>query len=259
MSEFEAPVGIILDLGHLTAFDTRMADPEAPLQETATEATSALLHGIFSRPVEDTADGRCVSLPKPEFRLPRAKPIPKERAQTKWEKYAQEKGIEKKKRRDRLILDEATGEYIPRYGKNGKNSLDKDVIIPHKEGMGDDADPFAKKRKEKKKLVKQNRKKNLSNLGRAAKGAGLEPMQALDVARVGPSGKKFLPKRGLIDSLSIAQRSTASAGRFDGRVSKEPKQKLRGRKKKHASVGGRDAMQKEKQRVSKIADSILKK
>lgn len=257
MGDFEAPEGIILDLGHLTAFDTRKAGNETSPQQTATEATTALLHAIFSRPVEDTPDGRYASLPKADFGLPRSKPIPKERAQTKWEKYAQEKGIQKK-RRDRLILDEATGEYIPRYGKNGKNSLERDVIIPHKESMADDADPFAKKKKEKQKHIKQNRKKNLSNLGRAAKNAGLEPMQALDVARVGPSGKKFLPKRGLNDSLSIAQRSTASAGRFDGRVSKEPKQKIRGRKKKHASIGGRDAMQKEKQRISKIADSILK-
>lgn len=258
MDAFEAPAGITLDLGNLTAFDVRIEEDNPPLVQTATDSTRALVHALFSLPVTDTQDGRCVTLPKGQFHLPRSKPIPKERAQTKWEKFAQEKGIQKK-RRDRLVLDDSTGEYVPRYGRGSKNSLDRDVIIPHKQGMGSDFDPFTQKRQEKKKRIKDNRRKNLSNIGRANKTAGLQPMQALDVAKTGPSGKKYLPKRGLKDSLAVAQRSTASAGRFDNRIAKEPKQKVRGRKKKYNTMVGSNASQQEKQRLSKIADSILKK
>jgi len=41
--------------------------------------------------------------------LPRAKPIPKIASLTKWQKFALTKGIQKKKK-DRLLLDESTGE-----------------------------------------------------------------------------------------------------------------------------------------------------
>jgi len=39
-----------------------------------------------------------IKLPTPTTRLPRAKPAPKAKQLTKWEKYAQEKGITKRKK-----------------------------------------------------------------------------------------------------------------------------------------------------------------
>lgn len=257
MSNFQPPPGYEIDLGNLAAFDKRVG-LEGSLTELATQGVEPLVHAIFSLPVVDTDEAKLVELPKCSFRLPREKPIPKERALTKWEQFSKEKGIQKK-RRDRLVLDEATGEYVPRYGKGSKNALDKDVILPHKQSMGDDYDPFAQKRKEKKQRIKENKKKNVTNLGRAAKsrGAQIQPMQALDVGRAGPSGKKYLPKKGLKDSLSVAQRSTASAGRFDKKVANEPKAKLQGRKKKFGTVTDGKALGKEKERSQKIAERIL--
>lgn len=257
MSSFQIPPGVELDLGNLTAFDRRIG-LEGSLQEIATQGTEPLVQAIFSLPVNDTDDGKFVDMPDCEFELPREKPIPKERALTKWEKFAKEKGIQKK-RRDRLVLDPATGEYVPRYGKGSKNSLDKDVILPHKEGMGDDYNPFHEKRKQKKKMVKDNKKKQGTNRNRASRGrsAQIQPLQALDVAKAGPSGKKYLPKSALKDSLAIAQRSTASAGRFDKKVANEPKLKMQGRKKKLETVANRKALGREKERSQKIADRIL--
>lgn len=46
-----------------------------------------------------------MQLPAPLFRLPREKPLPSERQLTKWEQYAQQKGIRKKKK-DRKTFDE---------------------------------------------------------------------------------------------------------------------------------------------------------
>lgn len=257
MSGFQIPPGFEIDLGNLAAFDKRVG-LEGSLTEMATQGVEPLVHAIFSLPVTETEEAKLVELPNCSFHLPREKPIPKERGLTKWEQFAKEKGIQQK-RRDRLVLDEETGEYVPRYGKGSKNALDKDVILPHKESMGDNYDPFAQKRKEKKQRIKDNKKKTGSNLNRVAKsrGAQIQPIQALNVGKAGPSGKKFLPKKGLKDSLSIAQRSTASAGRFDKKLGNEPKPKLQGRKRKFATVADKKALGKEKERSQKIAERIL--
>lgn len=257
MAAYQPPPGISLDVGNLVAFDERAQKNANPTEETIREVAESLVHAIFTLPLTDDVDGRYVTLPNGAFELPREKPIPRERQTTKWEKYAREKGIQKDKKRDRLVLDDATGEYVPRYGRGSKNAIDRDIILPHKESMGDDYNPFTEKRKEKKKRVVTNHKKQTANIERSRKST-IHPMQALNVAKAGPSGKKYLPKSALKDSLSVVQRSTASAGRFDKRVKNEPKQKLRGRKKKHATVGGRKGLQQEQLRSGKIADRILK-
>lgn len=257
MNGFQPPPGLEFDIGNLAAFDKRLG-LEGSLIELATQGTEPLVQAIFSLPVHEEDDGKFVELPKCTFDLPREKPIPKERSLTKWEQFAKEKGISKK-RRDRLVFDEATGEYVPRYGKGSKNALDRDVILPHKEGMGVDYNPFTEKRKEKKQRIKDNRKQQGKNLHRASKSreAQVKPIQALDVSDVGPSGKKYLPKKGLQDTLAIAQRSTASAGRFDEKLAKEPKIKLQGRKRKSETIVGKKALASEKERSQKIAERVL--
>lgn len=54
-------------------------------------------------------------LPEPTTQLPRAKPLPKPRAPTKWEVFAQRKGITKHKR-SKDVWDEEAGEYKRRFG-----------------------------------------------------------------------------------------------------------------------------------------------
>jgi regulator of ribosome biosynthesis len=55
------------------------------------------------------------------FPLPRANPLPQPKPLTKWEKFAKEKGI-KKKKRERMIYDEDHQEYRPRFGYKRTNS-----------------------------------------------------------------------------------------------------------------------------------------
>lgn len=250
------PPGITLDVGNLAAFDERPLDPSAAPEEAARQAAEALVHSVFSLPLSDDAEARLVTLPSRLYPLPREKPIPRERSETKWEQFAREKGIHKKKKRDRLVLDETTGEYIPRYGRGSKNAADRDVVLPHKESEGDNYNPFHQKRKEKRERVKTNVKQQRANVARSQK--KVNPMQALDLAKRGASGRKYMPKSALRDSLAVVQKSTASAGHFDDKVKNEPKQKIQGRKKKHQAVGGKDALRDENQRISKIADRILK-
>jgi regulator of ribosome biosynthesis len=60
-------------------------------------------------------EGRIAHLPEPTTALPRAKPLPRPRAPTKWEQFAQRKGIVKKKR-SKEVWDEESGEYRRRFG-----------------------------------------------------------------------------------------------------------------------------------------------
>ena len=63
-----------------------------------------------------------MTLPPPTTPLPREKPLPVEKQQTKWEKFAAKKGIkDKKKGEGKMVYDEEKGEWIPKWGYKGKN------------------------------------------------------------------------------------------------------------------------------------------
>jgi regulator of ribosome biosynthesis len=72
--------------------------------------------------------GRIAHLPKPTTPLPRAKPLPAPREPTKWEAFAQRKGIVKRKR-GREVFDEEAGEYRRRHGyKRAGDEADVPII-----------------------------------------------------------------------------------------------------------------------------------
>jgi len=253
--------GIEVDLGGLTAYDKRVG-VEGSLIEAARSGVEPLVHAIFSVPSEYTDAGRLIELPKPSVPMPREKVIPKEREATKWEKYAKEKGISKK-RRSRLVFHEPTGEYLPRYGKNSAKSLQRDVILPHKEGDGGE-NPFLKKRREQKERVKFEQKKQRGNLGRAAKKNGTHnhnmkdnPLTSMDAQPRGPSGKRNIPLKNLKAGISVLQKSTASAGKFDKRVKNEPKVITKGKRRKFHPVADKKGMVNERERAQKVLNRVL--
>jgi len=57
-----------------------------------------------------------VSLGLPTIILPREKPCPVEKSKTKWEKFREEKGLPPRKKRSRLVFDEITNDWVPRWG-----------------------------------------------------------------------------------------------------------------------------------------------
>jgi regulator of ribosome biosynthesis len=108
-----------------------------------------------------------VVLPNEKSILPRSAKIPEPKAETKWEKFAKEKGI-KKKKRDRMVFDESNQEYRPRFGYKGANSgIEEIPIVEVKAGQDPFADPWAEARQDKKNRVKKNEKNQLKNIGRA--------------------------------------------------------------------------------------------
>jgi regulator of ribosome biosynthesis len=108
----------------ITPYDTftvlYRADTEAYLQATARDGAQALINGLFDLPIRKSGDGPLAMLPPIETPLPRAKPLPKPKAPTKWEQFAAAKGIQKT-RREKKVWDEEKQEWGQRWGRGAKN------------------------------------------------------------------------------------------------------------------------------------------
>ena len=79
-----------------------------------------LFSALFSLPTKSSPDGPLAILPTPTYQLPRAKPLPKPKPPTKWERFAAAKGIQKKVREKR-VWDEEKQDWVNRWGRDGKN------------------------------------------------------------------------------------------------------------------------------------------
>lgn len=122
------------DLGHLLCNDPNPLpsvkglddkQKEAVLSSTAQGCAQALINQLLaSCPISKSSDDGSlqIKLPAPETALPREKPVPMEKEKTKWEKFAEKKGIKNKRRDGKLVYDEAKGDWVPKYGYKGKNT-----------------------------------------------------------------------------------------------------------------------------------------
>jgi regulator of ribosome biosynthesis len=81
------------------------ANRDEYLKGLARDNTQLLLNKIWELPIERVEEAIVAKLPAPTFVLPREKPLPKPKPLTKWQKYAQEKGITKTKK-SKLNWDE---------------------------------------------------------------------------------------------------------------------------------------------------------
>lgn len=234
------------DLGNLAAFDTRPIDPkklkgggEKYLLERATERATKLIHKIFALPDAGRPKdgGRLVSLPDTVTPLPREKPVPKPKPQTRWEAFAEKKGIVKKKR-SRMVFDEESDSYKPRYGYG---AVDKDgtedSFIEYHASMDKDLaegnDPFIVRQREKQERVSLNKKQNAANKRRAM-AESMSTMGATVHELSLNKDFKEKTKTQLDAAFDVARASTASVGKFDQKLQDEPK--VRGGKRKFAAV-----------------------
>lgn len=222
---------VTYDLGNLSCVDTTEIRkvPKQSLHETicfaAIAGTQKLMDRIFqlpSRVVQGTT-GRIVTLPKPSTHLPREKPLPKPKEKTKWEKFAELKGIQNRKKSAK-VFDEATETYKRRFGYDKANDEMKDWAIEHKgpvtigaDGMTED--PFTQRLQAKKERVAKNKKQQERNLERAGgkRVPGTIDLKSAVNPAQGKKGQKKGPKhQNHVDvALAITQRATASMGKFD--------------------------------------------
>eukprot|EP00041_Stephanoeca_diplocostata_P028782 m.832176 g.832176 ORF g.832176 m.832176 type:complete len:339 (-) comp23434_c1_seq1:248-1264(-) len=223
-----------IDRGNLLGIDHRPVDADAIKQDRegyildrTRENTQLLLNAIWDLPIERLDNVYCAKLPEPHFRLPREKRIPEPKAPTRWEEYAASKGIQNKKR-SRMVFDEETQEYRPRFGYKSVNNDEPAYIV-----LPDQADPyedqFEKRAESKKARIQKNEKQRLRNLADARKSA--EHSHAFK--------DRSAVKDKLTTAFAITKSSTASAGKFDRKLADEPKmKKVAGKGQKRSAVAG---------------------
>ncbi|KAI5810238.1 ribosome biogenesis regulatory protein-domain-containing protein [Peziza echinospora] len=181
------PIPLEFDLGELFAFDTNPLDPtsyessrEACLKAVARDGAQLLINQILTTvPLKSTPDGVFAELPDPLTALPREKPLPKPKEPTKWDLFAKKKGIVKSNTNStgKMVYDEATGEWVPKWGYKGKNKAEENqwlVEVNDKKATkpGQDADnPRALSRQERMDRIKKNERQEKKNIKHAAGGA----------------------------------------------------------------------------------------
>ena len=166
------PPPFTFDLGNLLAHDPNPVPAEADeeaLAATARDAAQALINQLLSTcEIKSTTAGVHLVLPAPQFALPREKPIPQPKEATKWERFAAKKGIKDKKRDGNKVYDEASGDWVPKWGYKGKNKdaenswlVEVDEKKEEKSGKAHDA--RADSRHERKERVRRNERKQRAN------------------------------------------------------------------------------------------------
>jgi regulator of ribosome biosynthesis len=113
-------------------------------------------------------------LPAPSTPLPREKPVPTEKAPTKWELFAKKKGIKAKPREGKMVYDEQSGEFVPKWGYKGKNKDGEsewlvEVDEKKERETGEVADQRTQSRTERKERARRNERKQRANERNARK------------------------------------------------------------------------------------------
>ncbi|XP_033739502.1 ribosome biogenesis regulatory protein homolog isoform X2 [Pecten maximus] len=222
-------IDLEIDEGNLLAVDTNPFDlrkykskKDVCLKELARDNAQLLINRIFQLPTEKEDGVVVVKLPDTKVLIPRGKPVPKARNFTKWEEYAQMKGIQNRKR-SKMVWDEQKNEWKPRWGYNRAADDTKDWCIEVPSNADPYEDQFEKRLKAKSERTAKNELHRLRNIARSQKtkvpGVGLTPTEA-------PS-KDYVSK-----ALAVAKRSTASIGKFTESLPKEKPSKYTGKKRK---------------------------
>ncbi|KAL9113730.1 MAG: hypothetical protein Q9227_002175 [Pyrenula ochraceoflavens] len=168
------------------------AELNSVLTLTARDGAQALINQLLATcPINSTPDGLLMTLPPPILQLPRMKPLPKPKPPTKWEQFAKRKGIGKynssaggahlEEKRKKLVYDEESGEWVPRWGYKGKNKqgegdwlVELDDKAQKKErNLGEGKTVRGEGRRERMERVKRNERKMRANEKRARKGRAL--------------------------------------------------------------------------------------
>lgn len=158
-----------LDLGNLTLFDGNPVtdDPDDPdnLNTAILNRAASNIYYIFDQLLGRLKASReeqerlpeelqlhdfnksaySLKLPPGEAIFPRSRRIPKKREPTKWEKFAKEKGIQKKKRSGK-VFDEQTQQYLPRWGSKSKANMEPPIMEEKQPGVN----PFKERQLQKK-------------------------------------------------------------------------------------------------------------
>ena len=169
----EKPVPYAFDLGNLLCSDTNPF-PSSPttddISSAARDCAQALVHEVLTTcPIHaNAAQGTYFNLPTPTTALPREKPFPRAKALTKWEQFAQWKGIKPKTSQGKMRFDEESGEWLPKWGYKGHNKAEQQnwlvEVDEKKEAELQEGETVrAQGRRDRKKQVRRNLAKQRAN------------------------------------------------------------------------------------------------
>lgn len=234
------------DLKNLCAADISPVDLKT-LEDTTRDNVQLLVNQLFQLPTEKDEEGIFAELPGLEaWHMPREKHVPKQKAMTRWEKFAQEKGIQKKKR-GRMVWNEQVKDWVPRWGFGSTKQIEEkhDWVIEAKAGQDPNEDPFQKRKMEKKLVQAKQKMREVRNM---AESLG----EKVPAGVVGmPNRVEKRGKANLKESLRRAQTSSASIGKFDKQAKGERTVRNKGEKKQFM-IGN------EKEATVKLAERVLK-
>ncbi|KAF9208780.1 Rhodanese- sulfurtransferase [Haplosporangium sp. Z 27] len=220
------------DLGLLTAYDQNPVDEaelkknkDAYLHSLSRDNAQLLFNEIFQLPTISDDNGVMAMLPTPTTLLPREKPLPKPKPETRWEKFAKAKGIVNRKK-ERMVYDDATGEYKPRWGYKGINDDgSKDWIIEVPASANPMEDQYEARRDAKKERVERNEKRRQRNMEEAAVATKMDQKAVNKGDRPNMDNVRALKRKEIENQILISKNSTASAGKFDEAIKGDLKPK----------------------------------
>ncbi|KAL9091763.1 MAG: hypothetical protein Q9159_001278 [Coniocarpon cinnabarinum] len=194
----QKPTPYVPDAGHLLISDPNPLPPlpsssnpgarESVISAVARDAAQSLLNTLLTTcPITTTSStstsrnetasgsGVLMTLPAPQFHLPREKRIPERKEKTKWQRFAEKKGIKNKKREGR-VFDEETKEWRPRYGMRapGKKADGQWLVEvdEKKEESGDEGDKRKLGREERKEGMRRQARRERKNQARGGRKGG---------------------------------------------------------------------------------------
>nr|CAG4640327.1 EOG090X0CBY [Daphnia pulex] len=193
------------DVGNLLAYDINdidvnqfRADKEAYLANLSRDNVQLLINQIFQLPTIKVDNEVVIKLPSATTRLPRAKPAPKEKALSKWEKFGFKKALAEK---------------------------EKNWVVEVPGNAKDDVDPIALRKTKKQESVAKNELQRLRNIS-----ARMQKSKTKAKISLEPTERPTAEQ--LNRSVFIAHTATASVGKFQPNL-KEQKPVLKSGQKRH--------------------------
>jgi regulator of ribosome biosynthesis len=104
-----------------------------------------------------------LKMPEPVTVFPRSRRLPEAKSETKWQKFAKEKGIKKRKRAG-MLYDPTLKTQVARWGKKSKKNI---LELPIMEEKQVGRNPFKDAKTEKKLRVAKNKLKQSKNRTRS--------------------------------------------------------------------------------------------
>jgi len=264
----EKPLELELDLGNLLAVDNNQLETnklndrverEEYLQELARDNTQILINAIWGLPTEKVEEVVVAKFPPPTHRLPREKPVPVPRELTKWEKYAKDKGITNKKKKDRLVWDDIVNKWVPQFGfKKKQAEQEKNWCIPIKETADPNLNPFEKMEEEKQERKAKNELQRLRNVARL-KNVKVPTVGVVTPSVAGTGGKSVGFSDELKNAAELVKSSTASLGKFQPDLAKKMEKTAKTKGKKRQFESNTAPADREKERNLGILESITNK